>query len=245
MRLVLCAMLICGAAAAQYTLSAMAGYIHRVEGEAFVDEKLVSPAPADFLHVMQGQRLRVGKGRVEVMVVPGSFLRLGQGAEIEMMRPGLTSTEIRLLSGPAVVDLETIFEPDSVAIVVGDATVRFSKVGLYRFDSGGELRVYEGRARVESGAGEYSVKSKRRVWLGEPSEAERLPDDGPSDELATWQAERHATLAAAAEKAQKEEWDGMSRAERELLRMILRPPERSVSVSSRPSSVSSTNRSSR
>lgn len=243
MRLVLVVFVAAVVAAAQYTLSAMAGYIHLVEGEAFLDEKRIAPKPADFVHVMRGQRLRMGQGRAEILVVPGSFLRLGPGAEVEMLRPGLTSTEIRLVRGPAVLDLESIFEPDSVAILIKDATVRFSKTGLYRFDAGGEMRVFEGRARVESPGGEYSVKSKRIVRLNGAGVTEKLADAGPQDGLAEWQAERHETLAVAAEQARKEQGHGMTDAERDLLRMILRPPDRTVQSSPSTPSGSSGGRS--
>ena len=217
----------------------MAGYIHRVEGDAFLDGKEIHPKPTDFLHVMRGQKLKIGEGRSEILIIPGSFIRLGEGAEIEMVRPGLTSTTIRLLQGPAVLDLEAIFEPDSIAIEIGDSTITFPKPGLYRFDSPDELRVLSGRARIVTESGkESTVKAKRLTRLASGGSAQKLEGDGPEDGLAAWQTERHQTLAAIADKEREEQIEGMSKAERAIVRMLLYSegqPNRPSSGSSMPS----------
>lgn len=216
---------VCVPLEAQFNLSAMAGYIHRVEGEALLDGKPISPTPADFLHVQQGQRLAVGAGLVEILIVPGSFLRLGPGAEIEMVRPGLTSAMIRLIRGSAVVDLETIFEPDSIAIQMGAATISFPKTGLYRFDAPDGLLVFSGRARVSTSEGEYVVKSRRRAMVSSAlAEMEKFDGKASDDQLATWQAERHELLAVA-EKTRLEDHPEMDAAEHAIVRAILRPPQ--------------------
>ncbi len=213
--------------AGQYTISAMAGYIHHVEGEVWLNDRAIAPKPEDFEHVMEGRRLRTGLGRAELMLVPGSFLRLGAESEIEMISAGLASAVVRLHRGALIVDLRTLFEDDSIAILIEDHEVRFRKTGSYRLDAGAApaLRVFAGRARVE-GAGEgFNVKAGQRCDLA--SGAAQKAAKADADELEEWSGERGELLAVMSEKARKERWDGMSEAERAMLRMILyrpRPP---------------------
>jgi hypothetical protein len=223
-RLLALAAVAASAMPAQYTLSAMAGYIHHTEGEVWLGERAIAPKPEDFEHVLEGRRLRTGQGRAELMLVPGSFVRVGAESEIEMVSAGLTDATLRLLAGSLIVDLQTQFEKDAIGIKVGDKEVRFRKTGLYRIDAAaGRLRVIDGRARVEGASGEgFDVKSGQESPL-EAGGPEKLAK-GEGDALDEWNGERHEKLAVLAERARQERWDGMSQAERDLLRMVLDRP---------------------
>ena len=225
----------------------MAGYIHHTEGEVWLGDRAIAPKPEDFEHLLEGRRLRTGQGRAELLLVPGSFVRIGAKSEIEMISSGLTSAVLRLHSGSLVVDLQTQFEDDSIAVQVGDHEIRFRKTGLYRIDAreATTLRVLSGRARVTTGASEErDIKSGRgsdlsagpAVKLGEPQ----------ADPLSAWHEKRHEKLAVLAERARKERWEGMSEAERDMLRMILyRPTGPTVSNRPEPRAPSSSGRQSR
>ena len=220
-------------AAAQYALSALAGYIHHTEGEVWLGDRAIAPKPQDFEHVLEGRRLRTGRGKAEILLVPGSFVRVGEGSEIEMISSGLTSATVRLVSGSLTVDLQTLFEKDSIAILVNDQAVRFHKTGLYRIDAATGaapvLRVIDGRARVEG----IEVKGGQALAFG--SAAPQKRSGGAPDALDEWNSERHEKLAVLAEKTQKERLDGMTEAERDLLRMIIVGPGGSGGASHAPS----------
>lgn len=248
-RLVLALLAAAASLPAQYTLSAMAGYIHYAEGEVWLGDRAIAPKPEDFEHVLEGRRLRTGQGKAEILLVPGSFVRLGARSEIEMVSSGLTSAKLRLISGALIVDLQTIFEKDSIAIGVGDREIRFRKTGLYRIDAMAQstpmLRVLDGRARVAEVSGDgYDVKSGQESRL-DAKPPEKLVKGSP-DPLDDWNDQRHEKLTVLAEQVRKERGDGMSDAERELLRMVLyrpssppassRPPAQSAPPASRPSS---------
>ena len=216
---------VAGSLAAQYTISAMAGYIHFAEGEVWLEDRAIAPKPEDFLHVMEGRKLRTGQGRAELLLVPGSFVRMGSESEVEMVSAGLASAVLRLHSGSVMVDLQTQFEDDGIAVLIGNDEVRFRKSGLYRLDATEEnrLSVMDGRARVTMASGEqYDVKSGRAgdlaaglsIKLGKPE----------PDSLDDWSRERHDELGVLAENARKERWEGMSEDERNALRMILTRP---------------------
>jgi hypothetical protein len=213
---------------AQYALSAMAGYIHYTEGEVWLGERAIAPKAQDFEHVLEGRRLRTGRGRAEILLVPGSFVRLGQGSEIEMISAGLTDATLRLISGSLAVDLQNLFEKDSIAVLTGDSEIRFRKIGLYRIDANDSpaLQVEDGRARVVAAGREIEVKSGQKLMLGQAS-PEKLAKAAP-DALDEWNETRHEKLGVLAEQARDERSAGMSEAERELLRMILRQPSRTV-----------------
>lgn len=235
-RLLLAAVLSAAALPAQYAISAMAGYIHDTEGEVWLGDRAIAPKPEDFEHVLEGRRLRTGDGRAELLLVPGSFVRIGRDSEIEMISAGLTSAVLRLHQGSLVVDLQTQFEKDAIGIQVADYEVRFRKTGLYRIDAepgvSPQLRVVDGRARVEAESGDsFNVKSRQRAEL-DSGAVEKLADAG-EDPLDEWNAERHEEFAVLAEKVRKERYEGMSEAERELLHMILDRPTRPP-MSSRP-----------
>ena len=213
---------------AQYTLSAMAGYIHYTDGEVWLGDRAIAPKAQDFEHVMEGRRLRTGRGRAEILLVPGSFVRVGPHSEIEMISAGLTDATLRLVSGSLTVDLQTLFEKDSIAILAGDSEIRFRKTGLYRIDANDSatLQVEDGRARVVGSDGEIEVKSGQALLLGE--HAPQKLAKAPPDALDEWNDARHEKLAVLAEQARDHRSSGMSEAERELLRMILRQPSRPV-----------------
>jgi hypothetical protein len=217
---------------AQYAISAMAGYIHHTEGEVWLGDRAIAPKATDFEHVLEGRRLRTGKGRAEILLVPGSFVRLGESSEIEMVSSGLTSATLRLVSGAMVVDLQTLYEKDSIGIEVGEREVRFRKTGLYRIDAASlTVRVLDGRARVTGPAGEeVDLKGGQELALGDA--ASHKLAEAPNDLLDAWNSERHEQLTVLAERVRKERWDNMDAAERDLLRMIL----------SRPTSQPSSNR---
>jgi hypothetical protein len=92
----LAAMLITLPALGQYIVSTMAGYIHFSDGGVLLEEKPFEFNAAEIVHVGDGQRLRTVDGRAEVMVVPGSFIRLSAGAGLEMIRGGRLSAEMKL-----------------------------------------------------------------------------------------------------------------------------------------------------
>src|SRR5262245_47884082 len=61
---------------AQQVVSARAGTVHHVEGEAVVAGTQLQPKEGLFYEVKEGQRLETRAGRAEVLLNPGIFLRL-------------------------------------------------------------------------------------------------------------------------------------------------------------------------
>ncbi len=225
----------------QYVISVMAGYIHHAEGEVYLDDKPIAPAKTDLLHVQDGQRLRTGAGKAEIMLDPGSYLRLAPNSEMEMINAGLLSAELGFHGGSVMVDLPYLVEQDGIRMSAAGGEVLFRKEGLYRLDEldgSTTLRVLKGRATVDTEQGAFQVKSKQSLAftsLAGPTKISKL-DTLESDALGAWNKTRQEQLLAMAEKARREEDSDMLAVERALLEMILRRPSQMPRSDPRPPS---------
>jgi hypothetical protein len=215
-------------ARSQTVISAMAGYIHHAEGEVFLDDRPIQPKPADFLLVLDGQRLRTGEGKAEVMLTPGGFLRLGSNSEMEMISAGLARARLRVTSGAAIIQMLSIFEKDAVAVLAGDGEIQFPKPGVYRVNATNSppaLKVFEGKAVVLSGDHKRDLKGKQALALSgiETAEAEKF-DPKEKDPLDEWNQTRAEALGKIA-KSSKGADGGMDPLYREWIEMTLRRPQ--------------------
>ncbi len=182
----------------QNAISALAGYVHHAEGEVFLDNNRLEVEPADFLHVLEGQHLSTAAGQAEVMLTPEGFLRLGHDSEFEMISAGLASATVRLSSGSAVVDLVSVFDRDSVRLLVGETELRFLKPGVYRVDMLREcqptVRVYAGRALVLTEEKERKVKAHNQAVLAGDELQIAAFDRTHRDALDEWSERRAAVI---------------------------------------------------
>src|SRR5580658_3127655 len=93
------------AASAQYVVSTRAGTIHYIRGQVSVDGQPVRSTPLQFPMLQEGQVLRTGNGRAEVLLGPGAFLRLGEHGALRMLDTRLENTQGQAHEGAAVVEL--------------------------------------------------------------------------------------------------------------------------------------------
>lgn len=122
-------------ASAQSVISAKSGLVHYVEGRVFLNDQLVETKFGEFPDVKENQELRTEEGRVEVLLTPGVFLRLGENASMRMVTNRLIDTRLELISGEAVVEADELLKDNGVTIVYKDYAVQLQKQGVYRFDS--------------------------------------------------------------------------------------------------------------
>src|SRR5580704_7583330 len=122
------------AAWAQYVVSARAGTIHYIRGQVSVDGQPVRRTPLQFPMLREGQVLRTGNGRAEVLLGPGVFLRLGENGALRMLDTRLENAQVEVQQG---------------TVLVGPTRTGFKGIGLHRFEAGlNELRVFGGNAEV-------------------------------------------------------------------------------------------------
>src|SRR6202034_2971479 len=91
-------------AVAQSVISAHSGLIHFSDGSVFLDDQRVEQKSGKFDQMKNGSELRTQDGRAEVLLTPGTFLRIGANSAIRMISNVLDNTRVELLNGSAVVD---------------------------------------------------------------------------------------------------------------------------------------------
>ena len=188
-------------AVAQQIVSARAGLVHYSDGRVLLNEKPIVHKVSQFQEVRDLEYLRTERGRAEVLLTPGVFLRLGEDTQIQMLATRLADVRLRLLSGSAVIEADELNKETAVTVAVGDATVHLARNGLYRLDVEKDepprLRVFSGEALVTTKSdAEYRVKSKKEIELAGDFQTKKFdPED--TDALDRWSKRRASYLSVA------------------------------------------------
>src|SRR3981081_1535029 len=136
-------------ALAQPVISAKSGMISRAEGQVFIGDTAVPESQSTFPEVKENTILRTEKGRAEVLLTRGVYMRVGESASFKMLTNRLIDTRLEILTGSAVVEADEILKDNNLSILAGAATVSVTKHGLLRFDvDNGSIRVFDGNASV-------------------------------------------------------------------------------------------------
>ena len=184
-------------APAQLAISGQAGLIHYTEGKIFLNDQLIEPKFGEFAQMKDGQQLRTEEGRVEVLLSPGIFLRLGENSALRMVNNQLVDTRLELLSGEALLQVDEIIKGDSLVVTYRDYAVQFLKAGVYRLTSEPEqLRVYNGEASVDINGETKVVKDGHSLTLASTLQEAKF-DKNDVDDLYKWSRLRSQYIAMA------------------------------------------------
>src|SRR3984893_19178645 len=126
---------------------AQPGTINYVEGQASIDNQPLSANSVGSVQLQSGQSLTTQAGKVEVLLVPGTFLRLADNSSVKMVNAGLANTEIEIDKGRAMVEATDINKNNDIRVDVNGVTTKILKNGLYDFDADqNTIRVFNGKA---------------------------------------------------------------------------------------------------
>lgn len=149
-----------------------------------------------------GDVVRTGSdGRVEMLLNPGSYLRIGENSEFELADSSLANLEVRLLRGTAILEV-TGAEDTDLLINVSTPHTRLAIVrrGLYRVNvvpgDNTELIVRKGRVMLDSHT-KINGGNKMVFSNNTPSIAKLEKADKEKDNLEDWSKDRSKTLAKA------------------------------------------------
>ena len=182
------------------------GTVNYVEGTAYIDGQQVNPRQIGNLELNPGQELTTGKGKAEILLTPGVFLRVNDDSAVKMISPDLTLTQVEIDKGRAGVEVDVIHEQNNLQIIDAGVTTRLQKAGYYEFDAGkAEVMVFKGKADVEVADGKgREVKAHHEFALdgqnGKPAVQEKpagFSEDKSQDELMNWSSLRSQYLAEA------------------------------------------------
>src|SRR5688572_12850279 len=133
----------------QYVVSVKAGLVNHVQGTANV-------APME--QARQGRPIvTAADGYIEVLLTPGSFLRLGENSEVVLDGVELNNVSLRVIKGPAVIEVIDISRNTPIRVTTGNLTAKITQTGIYRFADGvatvlqGKLESADSKLAYEKG----------------------------------------------------------------------------------------------
>ncbi len=192
-------------ASAQSVISAKSGLIHYAEGRVYLGDQLVESKFGEFPDIKENAQVRTEDGRVEILLTPGVFLRLGENSAIRMVTNRLIDTRLEFLSGTALVEAAELLKDNAVTMVYKDYAVQLQKKGIYRFDSEpAALRVYDGTAVVQFNGQTEEVKEGRILAMDGDLKLARFDKNKDDlDELYRWAHRRSEYISMANVSAAK------------------------------------------
>src|ERR1041385_2009572 len=191
----------------KYVISAKAGGINAITGQASVHSK----GESDWQQLMitddlnAGDRVKTANdGRVEILLNPGSYLRVGGDSEVELSNNTLSNLEVRLLRGTAIVEATGA---DGLELNINISTphtkLAIVRQGLYRLNvvpnDATELIVRKGRV-ILSDDSHTKVKGGNKVVFSATNvTVAKLTKEEKKDQepVENWSKERAETLAKA------------------------------------------------
>jgi hypothetical protein len=188
----------------KYIISAHAGGINYVSGNVTVqhlgEQRQRTLTLNDNLRT--GDSVTTGAGgRVEVLLNPGSYMRVDENSEFELTDASLDNLLVKLVRGSAVVEVTGASEGElALAINTPQAETLIVKGGLYRFNvlpnETTEIRVRKGRA-LYGKAAPTKIKGGQKVLIRRGDAEVAKLDKKEQDALDLWSKERTETLARA------------------------------------------------
>jgi hypothetical protein len=188
----------------KYVISAKAGGINQVTGDVTVrrdgaknEQRLMS---SDDLE--SGDVVSTGvDGRVEVLLNPGSYMRVSANAEFELADASLDSLLVNLHKGNAIIEVASADDIKvAINIVTPQSNVLITKGGIYRFNvlPGETTEIFVRKGRLLLGKGvENRVKGGQKVVMRQGRSEVVKFDKKEQDTLDEWSKERAKTLARA------------------------------------------------
>ncbi|MEZ5429429.1 MAG: FecR family protein [Pyrinomonadaceae bacterium] len=185
-------------AASKFVISAEAGGVNFVKGRVTVTRKVGRSG-----YLLKGDTVKIGEristaedGKVEVLLNPGSYIRLGGDSSFEFLDTSLDNLQIKLHSGSAM--FEVITSNDfAFAINTPKATFNVVKSGVYRVDvledGTGKMEVRKGRALVGDDE-DAKIKKGRSATVDGDDVAMTKFDRGEKDDLEMWSRDRAKEL---------------------------------------------------
>ncbi len=208
--LILCCSLVsAGQNREKFVISARAGGINAITGGASVSSRRDA---SDWQQLMitddlnSGDRVRTAyDGRVEILLNPGSYLRLGGNSEVELLDNSLANLEVRLLRGTAIVEATGA---DGLELNIGISTphtrLAIVRQGLYRLnvvpEDATELIVRKGRVILADSHTKVKGGNKVVFSATNVSVAKLTKEEKKKDDVETWSKNRAETLAKANRK---------------------------------------------
>jgi hypothetical protein len=187
-------------AGGQSVISTHAGVVHFFEGAVYLNDQPLESHLGRFSTIPQGGELRTEKGRAEVLLTPGVFIRVGEQSTIRLVANQLSDTRVELVTGSSVVDSAEPASGTSVKLLYKNWSVHFLEQGVYRINSNpAHMWVFQGKAEVSGGnQGDGLLLSRGMDVAFAPTlvPSQSSESDHPRDGLSGWADGRRQSISA-------------------------------------------------
>lgn len=186
-----------------YVVSAKAGGTNFVQGGVTIQRaegKSGLLLVGDFVEV--GDKIAADNtGRAEILLNPGSFLRIDKNTGFEFLSTSLENLSVSISRGTAIFEVFAS-EDFKVKVVSGDSTFLLVKTGIYRVDvdSSGQARleVWKGKAQAGNQAAKTVKKGRSAVVDGNSVAVSKF--NKSKDNFEEWSESRAKLIAKANER---------------------------------------------
>lgn len=180
----------------QSVVSIHAGVIHYFEGSVSVDGRPLEQKFGRFYEMNSGTELRTDQGRAEVLLAPGTVLRVDENSSIRLLSNRLTDPCVEFIGGSAILDSLHSASDAFVTIRYKGNEVVIRKTGHYRLNSApAELRVTDGEAEVVWDNSSIAISAGYTLAFT-PVLTPGLIDDNSDDPLDRWARDRARSISA-------------------------------------------------
>lgn len=189
----------------RFVISAKAGGINAVSGPTGVQQQGSTQWEQLTIkdNLEAGDIVKTGiDGRVEMLLNPGAYLRVGENSEFELTNNSLENLEIRLVKGTAIVEATGTENTElMINITTPHTKMAIIRRGLYRVNvvpgDATELIVRKGRVLLSDS--QIKVKGGRKlIFSGHTFSMAKLEKaDKEKDAIENWSKERAETVAKA------------------------------------------------
>jgi hypothetical protein len=194
----------------RYIISARAGGINYVSGNVTVlrqgSKRQQGLTSTDDLE--SGDVVTTGAGgRIEVLLNPGSYLRVDENSEFELADASLDRLLVKLVKGSAVMEVTGADGVElAISIKTPQAEAQIIRGGIYRFnvlsEETTEIIVHKGRILLDKGTLK-EIKGGKKVLITRGAMEIAKLDKKEQDTLDLWSKERAKLLARANQKLQR------------------------------------------
>jgi hypothetical protein len=185
-------------ASAQSVISTHSGTVYFFDGSVYLGGQRLEQRFGRFPDIGEGHALRTEQGRAEILLTPGTLLRVGESSEIRLLSSKFSDTRVELLGGSAIMEANEPAKETAVTLVHKDWQVRLLREGVYRMDTElPKVTVYKGDINV-SATGD---PNKLTVHQGQtlPLASVLVPMDSladTADEFKSWAMSRSQAVSS-------------------------------------------------
>ena len=188
----------------KYVISAKAGGVNSVDGRVTFTRAGKSQLLTAQDDLTAGDQVTTGAAsQVEVLLNPGSYLRVGENSSFELADNALENLRVRLTKGSAIVEATGLDNTElHINIVTERARILIVRRGVYRINAAAdstELLVRKGRATVNDNSSNIVKGGNEVVFRGGSFVATKLGKK-QQDQFDEWSKARANTLAKANER---------------------------------------------